>query len=272
MSANDWSDPAVPASVYDADYYLHACAGAEPWSASGGRERDPLYRGSLERAGLRPGDVVVDLGTGRGELLADAVALGAAAAVGVEYSHDALGLVGQTLAAADVGGRAAAVAADARRLPLPDGFADLVTLLDIVEHLTPTELHAALVEARRILRPGGRVFVHTLPNRLVYDVTYRWQRAWHPRRRRDWPADPRVELERVMHVNEQSPGRLRRALAGAGLTDVTVSLGATVYDAFVPDERARRTYHRLARLPGVARFGIADLWAEATKPAGRTAG
>lgn len=262
MSAGDApiSRPVVPATVYDAEYYLHKCAGAEEWSRSGGRQLDPLYEGSLRRAGLAAGDVVVDLGTGRGELLVAAVRLGASLAVGAEYSADALSLVRQTLFANGVGRKAMALAADVRRLPLPAACADLVTMLDIVEHLTPDELHATFVEAQRVLRPGGRVFVHTLPNRLVYSVTYRWQRALRPDRWLTWPADPRVELERVMHVNEQTPASLHRALRRAGLQDVSVELGAMVHDAFVPDERARRMYHRLAKRRLTARFGAADLW------------
>lgn len=259
--------PAVPATIYDEGYYLHKCAGSEDWVASGGRQLDPLYRGSLERAAMAPGDVVVDLGTGRGELLAAAVELGASVAVGIEYSHDAVSLARRTLAANGVGDRATVLAADARRLPLPTGFADLVTMLDIVEHLTSDELHATLVEAGRVLRPGGRVFVHTLPNRLVYSVTYRCQRLARPGRWHTWPADPRVELERAMHVNEQTQSSLRRTLRRAGLGNVSVQLGAIVYDGFVPDERARRTYHRLARRPLTARFGVADLWGQGVAPA-----
>ncbi|MDA8073232.1 MAG: class I SAM-dependent methyltransferase [Actinomycetota bacterium] len=258
--------PAVPPKVYDADYYLHRCAGAAQWASSDGTQFDPLYQGSLELAQLRPGDVLVDLGTGRAELIAVAIARGAALAVGVEYSPDALALARRTLDRHDLGGRGAVVAADARCLPLPEHFADLVTMLDIVEHLSPEELHATLLEARRVLRPSGRLFAHTLPNRRIYDVTYRWQRRARPSRWRQWPADPRGELERLMHVNEQSRRSLRRALCLAGFSDIRVDLGTSVYDDFVPDRRARRLYSHLARRPLTATFGVADIWAEARSP------
>jgi ubiquinone/menaquinone biosynthesis C-methylase UbiE len=254
--------PAVAPTVYDGDYYTRWCAGHDDWVQSSGAVADALYAGSLDRARLRPGEVLVDIGTGRGEALAVAVARGAAAAVGVAYSPSALGLARRTLQAAGVEGRAVVVGADARRLPLPDAVADLVTMLDVVEHLTPDELHHTLIEARRVLRPGGRVFAHTLPTRTVYQVTYRWQRLLVPGRRRRWPADPRVELERVMHVNEQTRRKLRRALLAAGFASVRVERGAWVHDSFVPDERARRLYHRLAAHRLTAPLGVADLWAE----------
>jgi len=265
MSGSAPQQPVVPSAAYDADYYLRSCAGAVQWAGSGGACFDPLYRGSLERARLGEGDVLVDLGTGRGELVGVAVEMGAASAIGFEYSSDAVALARSTLEQRSVGGRATVLAADIRALPLPAACADLVTMLDVVEHLAPAELNDALIEARRILRPGGRVFVHTMPNRLIYDVTYRLQRLGRPSRRR-WPKDPRVDLERAMHVNEQSPASLRRTLRRAGFTGVVVELGAMVYDEFVPDEGARRTYHRLAGRRVTAQFGVADLWAEATAP------
>jgi len=255
----------VAADVYDEDYYLRWCAGFEEWENSGGSRHDALYEGSLTKAGLEPGDVIVDLGTGRGELLAVAISRGAARAVGIEYSHSALEFARKTLEASSSGPQAMVLAADTRRLPLPDSIADLVTMLDIVEHLTPPELHQTLLEARRILRPGGRLFAHTTPTRTIYDVTYRIQRLAVPGRRRHWPADPRVELERVMHVNEQSRTSLTRALRRAGFGAVKVERGEWIHDRFVPEGSPRRLYHRLARHKATAWLAIADLWAEGTR-------
>jgi len=51
------------------------------------------------------------------------------------------------------------VRGDARALPLPDGSYDAVVAFSILEHLKPHELDAALGEAARVLRPGGRFLV-----------------------------------------------------------------------------------------------------------------
>jgi ubiquinone/menaquinone biosynthesis C-methylase UbiE len=254
-------DPAVPASAYDEAYYLQACMGHEEWRADPAAPIRGTYAYALERAGLAPGEVLVDIGTGRGELLAVAMQAGAARAIGVEYADAAVALAHRTLAAQGVG--AEVVLADARAVPLPDGVADLVTLLDVVEHLTPAELAGALAEARRLLRPGGRIAVHTFPNRLVYTVTYRLQRLAVPGRRRRWPADPRGELERAMHVNEMTRRGLRRALRAAGFAGVRVDYGELIHDQVVPeaDARARTLVHRLAAHRPTRPFGRADLWA-----------
>ncbi|MGI8944631.1 MAG: SAM-dependent methyltransferase [Thermoleophilaceae bacterium] len=262
----DLPDPAVPQAEYDRDYFLDCCAGAPQWRESGGRRPSGLYEGALRMAGLRAGERVVDIGTGRGELVAVAVEQGAARAVGVDYSHAAVALARETLSAHGLDERAAVVLADARAIPLPDAEADLVTLLDVVEHLTPQELATALSEAFRLLRPGGRVFVHTMPNRLVYDVTYRVQRALWPPRWKRWPAEPRTDVERTMHVNEQTVGSMRRALRRAGFTRVSAHHGQWLHTSFVPSERARRLYPRLASRRLTAPLGACDLFAQAVKP------
>lgn len=263
---NDLADPSVPATAYDESYFLHSCMGANEWRESGGRRPAGLYEAMLRRAGMQPGARVLDIGTGRGELLVTALELGAEEAIGVDYSVAAVDLAHETLKATGSPGKARAMLADARRLPVDDGRFDLVTMLDVVEHLSPPELTQSLSEARRALRPRGTVFIHTMPNRLIYEVTYRFQRSLVPGRQRHWPADPRNDLERRMHVNEQSPGTLRSALLDAGFEAVRVELGDWVYTDFVPAERPKSTYHRLARAPLLRRFAIADLYARARKP------
>lgn len=259
------SGPAVGPEVYDRAYFTELCAGSDSWVASGGAERDPRYDGSLAIAELRPGESLLDLGTGRGELLAAAIQSGAARAVGVEYSAAAVALARQTLAASGVADRAEVHEGDLRRLPLADGAVDLVTMLDVIEHLTEDEQRDALAEARRVLRPGGRILVHTFPTRTLYNVTYRMHRVIG--RHVQWPADPRNDFEHTMHVGEQTLGGLRRGLRSAGFGRVRVWPGEWIYTEFVPDERARRLYFRLARIPLLRRLAVADLWASAVKAA-----
>jgi len=234
---------AVPPELYDRAYYLGACAGHEAFAAGGAH---PQYAGYLDLAGLRAGETLVDLGAGRGELVAEAARRGATA-IGIEYSQDAVALAAER--GADVRH------ADARAVPLPDACADLVTLLDVVEHLAPEELAAALGETRRLLRRGGRVLVHTFPNRLIYDVTYPLLGV----------PDARVPYERAMHVNEQTAWSLRRALREAGLRDVRVEHGAMVYDRVLRRPRARALVHRLAAHRATRPLAAADLWGHARR-------
>ena len=71
-----------------------------------------------------------------------------------------------------------------------------------------------------------------------------------------------------MHVNEQTLGSMRRALRRAGFGDVRAEHGQWLHTAFVPSERARRLYPRLARRRLTAPLGACDLFAEGRRPPG----
>jgi SAM-dependent methyltransferase len=48
-------------------------------------------------------------------------------------------------------------------LPFADGSFDAITIIELIEHLAVAEIDAMLSEARRVLAPGGRLFLST-PN------------------------------------------------------------------------------------------------------------
>lgn len=95
---------------------------------------------------------VVDLGCGGGLLAEPFVARGARV-IGVDLS-------GASLRASRARVGASFLRADLRRTPLADACADFVVLADVVEHVAEPE--RALVEAARLLRSGGELFVSTL--------------------------------------------------------------------------------------------------------------
>jgi hypothetical protein len=74
-----------------------------------------------------------------------------------------------------------------------------------------------------------------------------------------------MAYEQQMHVNEQTIPALARAL-GEHFDDVRVWAGDWTHTEFVPTERAKKTYYRLAKLPSpLNQLGRADIWAEARK-------
>jgi len=71
---------------------------------------------------------------------------------------------------------------DLTRCPLPDDFADIVILLNVLEHIDDHE--AAIGHLFRITRPGGAVIIELPAGSGLYDV---YDRALMHRRRYDMP-------------------------------------------------------------------------------------
>jgi len=206
----------VPSDLYDRTYFLSACEGYEEFIASEGRELSRRLRAAFGVAGIEPGMAVLDVGCGRGEALRHCARLGAAA-YGIDYAAAAVAMSRQALADGEAAGLCQA---DAKWLPFADGVFDRVLLFDIVEHLHPWELDQALQEVRRVLRPDGRIIIHTAPNvwydRYAYPVV-RLVRTLMGQGAR-YPKDPRaiIPANVDVHVNEQSLLSLRHVLRRNG--------------------------------------------------------
>lgn len=107
-------------------------------------------RSRLRRSGLAPGDRVVDIAVGTGLLAREAIALNRdpKAVIGVDVSEAMLAIAKAKLGIALIQGSAEA-------LPLASGIADFVTMGYALRHVA--DLAAALREALRVLRPGGKI-------------------------------------------------------------------------------------------------------------------
>jgi ubiquinone/menaquinone biosynthesis C-methylase UbiE len=207
----------VSSELFTREYFTTDCEGYDLWREEG-RGVPARIAETLDAAGDLAGKWLLDIGCGRGELVCEAAARGAVA-VGLDYAKAALELAEERRDALQPQARERVrlVHSDAKELPFPDAGFDLVCLVDVYEHLHPYELDFTLSEARRLLRPGGRLLVHTGPNTWFYRFGYPPVR-WLGRHllRREFPEDLRGEYDHLMHVNEQSPRSLRLGLERAG--------------------------------------------------------
>jgi L-amino acid N-acyltransferase YncA/2-polyprenyl-3-methyl-5-hydroxy-6-metoxy-1,4-benzoquinol methylase len=107
-------------------------------------------------AELRPGDVVLDLGSGGGidVLLSARRVSPGGRAYGLDASADMVALARENAARAGAG-NAEFLAGHIEDVPLPDGHVDVV-ISNCVINLSADKA-AALAEAFRVLRPGGRL-------------------------------------------------------------------------------------------------------------------
>lgn len=117
----------------------------------------------LELLGPRPGERLLDLGTGTGRIPLMLRAAGAQV-VGLEFAGDMLRE--NAAQRAQAGGAWRLVQADMRAVPLPGGWADVVTAGWAIGHLRgwhavdwQTQIGRVLAEMQRVARPGGRLVI-----------------------------------------------------------------------------------------------------------------
>jgi SAM-dependent methyltransferase len=144
------------------------------------------------------GRTLVDLGCGMGTFTIEAAGRGAFA-IGIDPAPAAV-RAASAVAAAEKATSARFVRADAARLPLDDGAADVVLAADLTEHLDDVTLARILREAARVLAPGGRMVLYT-PDRHHFFERLR---------------DRGIMKQDPSHIGVRSAAELRAAVESAG--------------------------------------------------------
>lgn len=120
--------------------------------------RDQSWRRRAARAVTFPGAAVVDLGTGTGDLALACAEAGAAKVIGLDFARPMLTRACVKAAFRPTVGFGLG---DATRLPLTDASVDGWCSAFMVRNVP--DLDAAIAEAFRVLRPGGRMAVLEIP-------------------------------------------------------------------------------------------------------------
>ena len=246
--------PVVPIEpeAYTEEYYRSAVEGHQQFAESGGRAISARMVRALELADVRSGQRVLDIACGRGEVVLQS-ALRGARAVGIDYAQASMNIARETLTGApDVEADVARM--DATQLAFaPDSF-DVALMLDFVEHVYQPDLDASFAQIAQALKPGGRLVIHTSPNRVFEDVVYRHyvrnvnrllvgaaglfkikNRLLNELVLPPGPVPPHDEYERELHVNPQTGGSLRTALRNAGLHVKSVDVWEPPQAPFFPE-------------------------------------
>lgn len=136
------------------------------------------------------GESALDVGSGLGDILFD-LRRKYGGLCGVDPSAASCRIAADNFRVRKVGNHFDFRQGLAERLPFADRTFDLVTCLDTYEHIEPDRRRAALLEARRVLTPVGRLIIVTPSRRAL--------RAWTVvdnlltlRRQIKWRRDPRL--------------------------------------------------------------------------------
>lgn len=135
----------------------------------------------FDELGLRPGDRVLDVGSGFGRHVFECARRGAHV-VALDHAAAEVVQTRDTLAAMVEAGEITAdkligvLRGDACRLPFPDATFDVVITSEVLEHIQDDV--TALAEMVRVLKPGGR-FAATVPSWFPELVNWRLSDEYH---------------------------------------------------------------------------------------------
>jgi cyclopropane fatty-acyl-phospholipid synthase-like methyltransferase len=239
---NTKENKSLPSTLYTEEYFLTACEGYDVFIESEGQHLSRRLQDAFAVAEVKPGMRVLDVGCGRGEIIRHCMRLGVEVH-GIDYAEVAALMTRDVIDSERAveqkeGGEqfigAGVCRSDAKRLPFPTDYFDRVLLFDVVEHLYPWELHASMLDTRRVLRRDGRVIIHTAPNRWYDAYAYPWVRRFRSLLGQGgaYPRDPRAitPVNQDVHVNEQDILSMRRALQEVGFRNIQVWLDSPPQD------------------------------------------
>lgn len=157
---------------------------------------------------IEEGSKVLDLGCGPGSFLSIlAVEKKDIDATGVDVAAKQIEFATREIASADPKGRLKFVRLEDAdmRLPFPDASFDVVTSIEVIEHIHPYFSLKLIEEAKRVLKPDGKIIVTT------------------PNYRSFWPFIEKI-LEFLspvkyhdQHINKYTPNSLSKFLESGGL-------------------------------------------------------
>ncbi|MEL7087125.1 MAG: bifunctional demethylmenaquinone methyltransferase/2-methoxy-6-polyprenyl-1,4-benzoquinol methylase UbiE [Planctomycetota bacterium] len=171
---------AAIAPSYDLNNRVHSFGRDQAWR-----------RAAVKMAELRPGDRVLDVACGTGDLtFAFAAELGringprsltTGQVTGLDFTEEMLAIARQKSSAPPTDSDSPLVPflhGDAMALPLPDASVDVVSIAFGIRNVA--EPARALAEFYRVLRPGGRLIVleFTVPTNPVFRLGYNFYCGW----------------------------------------------------------------------------------------------
>lgn len=209
----------VDSQLYNKEYF-ESIDGAQYFSED---RTAPKFIYAVKISGLTQGDSALDIGCGRGDLMM-ALAKKGADVTGIDYSKDALEIAQKAIDKQPVEkkNKLRVLHSNATALNFSDQTFDYIFMTDIVEHLYPSELQRCFKECKRVLKPKGKLVIHTAPNRWYNDFGYPlWEQPVNKIlnrlfRQKLLTRPIRTEIDRKVHINEQTIVSLKQYMKKTG--------------------------------------------------------
>ncbi len=223
---------ALPPDIYTRDYFLKSAGGYELYQLSRGNRLPPRQQWAFELADPKAGETVLDMGCGRGEITYQCAKAGCKV-IAVDFSQAAVEITKETLQPLSASSQTEVYQKDIGSFKFNKNY-DLVFLLDVVEHLTTSQLQEFFSRMRPHLNSGARIVIHTdnvyyetclfplkralsLPFTIITRISKairgkRKEYAWKAWFRRTFEVFPPRDLYETMHINLYTPSALKKFL------------------------------------------------------------
>ena len=264
--------------LYDRDYFLGDCEGYRDFLRTHGWKPSRRIAKCINLLHVQPGQRILDLGCGRGEVSLHAAYSGAEV-VAVDASSEALELLEEARRMWEKNygaGQSRPMSLTTRcaflqQLPIETEWADSVVLSDVIEHIPRSEIPLIVAECYRVLRSGGRLVIHTQPNRILVDYTVpilsRISWLWGVSLPRDLRDEMTPGSGIVYHPSEQTRRELDRSLrqAGFSIQDLWLEGSYPVHRILGETRWKQAVLHRFRRSRILKEFLASQIFAVARK-------
>jgi len=228
---------------YTKEYYLSNCAGYETFKKTKGQVLDRRFKSIVSKIHIKKGMKVLDIGCGRGEIVFWAVRKGCQAC-GVDYSKDAILLANQGKKALPKGLQTKCLFENKyiSQMNYESQKFDVITLVEVVEHLYPSEQLLLFKKIKSWLKKDGILFVHTEPNKLFNECAYKYYSypigtflvslsnllTDHKYPSLTKPNQIRSAFQKMLHISEPTYLNLKELFKKTGFKGKILSSGISV--------------------------------------------
>ena len=234
----------VDPKLYTRKYYLSEASGHEEYLKSKGSILEYRLIKMIKLIPSVKNKTVLDIGSGRGEIVFWSVNNGAKKSVGIDYSKSAIKLSNKILVSKPkkYRDRITFILMDAKKLEFKNKSFDVVITTEVLEHLYPEEQDQVFSEISRVMKDDGLLFIHTAPSKWFNDIFYKY---WcypvssvlilinniftgNKYSYLTQPSEIRSYFHRVMHVNEPEYYSLNKLIKNNGFTGKIKTTNLTI--------------------------------------------